>query len=102
MRSYYVDTCGKLMDIFTEHCNLSLEEYEEIRSRLIDLVVEVQETDENGCGSFDEVERKASELGVIFEFLMKTNEITLTEYNALCNLVGKLRDDAKLMAEGET
>ena len=97
MINYYVDTCEKLRDIFTEHCNLSGEQYEEIRCRLIDLLCEIQEFD--GEGTYPEAERKANELGVIFEFLLNTKEITLKEYNDLCNLVGKIADDAKTLAE---
>ena len=101
MRNYYVDTCGKLRDIFTEHCNLSMEQFEEISGRLIDLLAEIQETDEEGCGSFDEVERKAGELNVIFEFLLNTKEITLKEYNDMCNLVNSMENDARTMQEAE-
>ena len=101
MRNYYVDTCGKLRDIFTEHCNLNMEQYEEISGRLIDLLAEIQETDEEGCGSFAEVERKAGELNVIFEFLLNTKEITLMEYNDMCNLVNSMENDARTMQEAE-
>ena len=101
MRNYYVDTCGKLRDIFTEHCNLNMEQYEEISGRLIDLLAEIQEIDEEGCGSFAEVERKAGELNVIFEFLLNTKEITLKEYNDMCNLVNSMENDARTMQEAE-
>ena len=97
---YYYDTCGKLRDIFAEHCNLSMEQYEEISGRLIDLVAEIQEMD--GEGTYPEAERKANELGVIFEFLLNTKEVTLQEYNDTCNLVGKIADDAHMMAEEMT
>lgn len=99
MKNYYVDTCGKLRDIFTEHCNLSGEQYEEISGRLIQLLTEIQEFD--GEGTYPEAERQANELGVIFEFLLNTKEITLKEYNDLCNLVGKMADDAKMLSEVE-
>ena len=101
MRNYYVDTCGKLREIFAEHCNLSMEQYEEISGRLIDLVAEIQETYDGGCGSFVEAENKANELGVIFEFLLNTKEVTLKEYNDLCDLVGKIANDIQEMMEAE-
>ena len=88
MKNYYRDTCTELRGIFSEHCNLSMEQYEEISGRLIDLVSEIQELD--GEGTFDDAERKADELNVIFEFLLNTKEITLEEYNELCNMVGKI------------
>ena len=97
MVTYYYDTCGKLRDIFTKHCNLSMEQYEEISGRLIDLVAEIQEFD--GEGTLQEAERKANELGVIFEFLMNTKEITLEEYNDLCNMVGEIEAAAEKWAE---
>ena len=90
-----------MREIFTEHCNLSMEQYEEISGRLIDLVAEIQETYDGGCGCFPEAERKANELGVIFEFLLNTKEVTLAEYNVLCNLVNKIADDVHMMAEAE-
>ena len=99
MKNYYVDTCGKLRRIFTEHCNLSAEQYEEISGRLIDLVSEIQESDDDGCGSLPEAERKAEELGVIFDFLLNTQEVTLAEYNDLCNLVNAIADDIHTMQE---
>ena len=98
MKNYYVNTCGKLRDIFMKHCNLTMEQYEEISGRLIDLVAEIQEFD--GEGTLPEAERKANELGVIFEFLLNTKEITLEEYNDCCNMVNKIAEDARMIAEG--
>ena len=97
MRNYYVDTCKELREIFMEHCNLSMEQYEEISGRLMDLVTEIQETDEDGCGTFAEAYQKAEELGVIFEFLLNTKEVTLAEYNDMYNLVNRIRDDAWML-----
>ena len=99
MAAFYYDTDKKLVEIFTEHCNLSGEQYEEISGRLIDLVAEIQEFD--GEGSYPEAERKANELGVIFEFMLNTKEVTLQEYNDLCNMVGEIADAAeKLYRDG--
>ena len=93
MKNYYRDTCTELRGIFSEHCNLSMEQYEEISGRLIDLVCEIQEFD--GEGTLAEAERKANELGVIFEFLLNTKEVTLEEYNGLCNMVSEICDAAE-------
>ena len=93
MKNYYRDTCTELRGIFSEHCNLSMEQYEEISGRLIDLVAEIQEFD--GEGTLAEAERKANELGVIFEFLLNTKEVTMEEYNDLCNMVGEICDAAE-------
>ena len=100
MVKYFCDTCGKLRKIFAEHCNLSLEQYEEIRGRLIDLVAEIQEFD--GEGTYQEAVRKANELEVIFEFLLNTKEVTLEEYDELHNLIGKIANDAVKLETGET
>ena len=97
MVGYYVNTCAKLREIFTPHCNLSCEQYEEISGLLIDLVAEIQEFD--GEGTWPEAERKANDLGVIFEFLLNTKEVTLEEYNSLCNLVSGIADDAQRISE---
>ena len=99
MRAFYYDTDGKIRKIFEEHCNLSGEQYEEIRGRLSDLEAEIQEMDDKGEGTYAEAERKANELGVIFEFLFNTKELTLLEYNDLCNMVGVMADEARQAAE---
>ena len=93
MIGYYYDTDAKLVEIFAAHCNLSLEQYEEIRGRLIDLVAEIQEMDGEGTGP--EAERKANDLGVIFEFLLNTKEIALEEYDSLCNMVNEIANKAR-------
>lgn len=97
MIRYYYDTCGKLREIFAEHCNLSVEQYEEISGQLIDLVAEIQEFDGEGTGP--EAERKANDLGVIFEFLLNTKEITIEEYDNLCNMANEIADAARLLWE---
>ena len=99
MIMYHNDTCKQLREIFSEHCNLSMEQYEEISGRLIDLVAEIQEFD--GEGTPADAEQKANELGVIFEFLLNTKEVTQKEYNDLCNMVGKIADDAQMIAYAE-
>ena len=91
MKNYYVDTCGKLRDILTEHCNLSLEQYKEIRGRLIDLVAEIRKMD--GEENMQEAERKANELCVIIGFLKNTGELMLTEYEALYNMIVDIWND---------
>ena len=93
MRNYYINTCGQLCEIFSEHCNLSMEQYEVISGRMIDLLAEVQEMD--GEGTWEEAQRKTKELNVIFEFLLETKEITLEEYNELCNLAGTIEAEAE-------
>ena len=94
--TFYCDTCGKMREIFAEHCNLSGEQYEEISGRLIDLVSDIQMLEEKSDElTLADAEKAAEELGVIFEFLLNTKELTLEEYNALCNMVGELADAAQ-------
>ena len=99
--AYYMDTTGKLREIFAEHCNLSGEQYEEISGRLIDLVGDIQMLEEKSDElTLADAEKAAEELGVIFEFLLNTKELALEEYNNLCNMVGELADAARKAAEG--
>jgi len=94
--TFYCDTCGKMREIFAEHCNLSGEQYEEISGRLIDLVSDIQMLEEKSDElTLADAEKAAEELGVIFEFLLNTKELTLEEYNALCNMVVELDDAAR-------
>ena len=97
--TFYCDTCGKLREIFAEHCNLSGEQYEEISGRLTDLVGDIQMLEEKSDElTLDDVMNAAEDLGVIFEFLLNTKEVTLQEYNDLCNMVGEMTNAAQLAA----
>lgn len=98
MINYDYDTCEKMRQIFAEHCYLDMDEYEEISGRLMDLVAEVQEMDAEG--TYEDAERKASELGVIYEFLMNVHRISLYEYNELCNMTGRIMEAAELARDG--
>ena len=100
MAAFYYDTCGKLRAIFTEHCNLSGEQYEEISKRLIYLVSDIQMLEEKDEDlTLEQVVDGAEQLGIIFEFLLNTKEIFLEEYNDLCNMVGELTDAARKAVE---
>ena len=86
MAAFYYDTDKTLREIFTEHCNLSQEQYDWIRGELIFLVADIQE-DEPGTAIDERVEK----MNIVFEFLLETNELTLEEYNDLCNLASDVR-----------
>ena len=93
--AYYMDTSKKLREIFAEHCNLNAEQYEEISGRLIYLVADIQMLEEKSEDvTLAEAEIEANELGVIFEFLLNTKELTLKEYNDLCNMASELAEAA--------
>ena len=75
MEKFYYPTAGKLREIFAEHCNLSMEQYEEISEQLIDLVADYQENKPEA-----EIEKRENVLKTIFDFLFNTKELTLKEY----------------------
>ena len=89
MAAYYYDTCGKLREIFTEHCNLSVEQYWEISAQFIYLVADIQDHK-----PMAEIERRIGYMLAVFEFLYNTKEIWDKEYTELQELVEKIRTDA--------
>lgn len=96
MKNYYIDTDTKLVDIFREHCNLSGEQYQEIQSMFINLMCDIQEGEQ-----MENIEDRVGDMGVIFEFLYNTKELTIYEYNELCNLASEMRNDAERLAIAE-
>lgn len=87
MAVFYYDTDKKLVEIFTEHCNLSGEQYEWIRGEFIFLVADIQ--DEEPGREIDERIRK---MKAVFDFLLETNELALAEHAALHELANEVRD----------
>lgn len=97
---YWYDTDGKMKEIFSEHCNLSPEQYEEISRRLIDLVCSIQMLEEkaedvNLADTLEEID----DMGVIFDFLYNTKVLTIYEYNEMCNMVMQMEEAARKAAE---
>ena len=100
--SYY--TANKLREIFSEHCNLTVEQYAALTERLEELVDMYQENRPE-----KEMEKFADNLGVIFDFMLDTKELTLKEHmdlhemlNEMAEQAGKIRAELvrKAMAEG--
>ena len=85
MAAFYYDTDKKLVEIFTEHCNLSGEQYEWIRGEFIYLVADIQ--DEEPGREIDERIRK---MKTVFDFLLETNELALAEHAALHELANEV------------
>ncbi len=81
MAAFYFDTDKKLVEIFTEHCNLSVEQHEWIRGEFIFLVADIQD-EEDGR----EIDKRVAKMKTVFDFLLETKELTLAEHNALHNL----------------
>lgn len=86
MAVFYYDTDKKLVEIFTEHCNLSGEQYEWIRGEFIYLVADIQEDEPETA-----IDERIEKMNIVFEFLLETKELTLEEYNDLCNLASDVR-----------
>lgn len=86
MAAFYYDTDKKLVEIFTEHCNLSGEQYEWIRGEFIYLVADIQEDEPETA-----IDERIEKMNIVFEFLLETKELTLEEYNDLCNLASDVR-----------
>ena len=89
MAVFYYDTKAKMREIFAEHCNLSLEQYEEISGRFIDLVADWQEGTPQA-----EIEQAQEKLRVIFEFLYNTKELTLEEFAKLNDMIDAMENAA--------
>ena len=85
MAAFYFDTDKKLVEIFTEHCNLSGEQYEWIRGEFIFLVADIQE-EEDGR----EIDKRVEKMKTVFDFLMETKELTQEENKALRDLAIKV------------
>ena len=90
---YDMDTDKKLLEIFREHCNLSCEEYEEIRRLFIELVADVQDGRPLAW-----ILMQAEEMSNVFTWLYNVKELTMKEYNDLCNLAGQICRDAVMLA----
>ena len=88
MKRFYIDTDEKLKEIFTEHCNLSGEQYGEIRAELIYLVADYQEEEPK-----EEIEKRVNYLKAVSDFLYNTSELTLKEHNALIDLLGEIQTE---------
>ena len=101
MAVFYYDTSSKLREIFAEHCNLSLEQYEEINGQFLYLV-----TDHQKCEPMVEIDKRVQYMVAVFEFLMNTKELTLKEYTDLMAMIGEIEEKArkekvKLAMEGK-
>lgn len=79
-------TESNVMEIFTEHCNLSVEQYEWIRREFIYLVADIQE-EETGR----EIDKRVEKMETVFDFLLETKELTLAEHAALHELANAVR-----------
>lgn len=78
---------SNVMEIFKEHCNLSVEQYEWIRREFIYLVADIQE-EETGR----EIDKRVEKMETVFDFLLETKCLTLNEHYALQKRAHDVRD----------
>ena len=90
---FHYNTCGKLREIFSEHCNLSMEQYEEISGQFLYLVTDIQEGEPQ-----EEIEKRMDYMRAVFEFLYNTKELTLKEQYELNQLLEDVWDTARQAA----
>ena len=90
MNVFYYDTDAALVEIFKDHCNLSGEQYEEIRAQFIYLVADFQDSEPQ-----EEIEKRIQYMTAVFEFLYNTKELTLKEHYELGELLEKMQDEAQ-------
>lgn len=88
--SYYYDTCGKMREIFSEHCDLSLEQYEEISGQFIFLISDIQDMETQ-----EEIEKRMGYLRAVFEFLYNTKELTLKEHAELEEMLDEIWEGSR-------
>lgn len=90
MAAFYYDTTSKLVEIFTEHCNLSGEQYEVISGEFIYLVCDIQDDEPQ-----EEIEKRIAKMRIIFDFLLETKELWLEEHGKLNELLDEIQDSAE-------
>lgn len=93
MLNFYYDTDKKLVEIFTEHCNLSGEQYEWIRGEMIYLVCDIQEAEPQA-----EIEKRIHKMEIVFDFLLETDELTLKEHADLYDMTADIWEEGKKAA----
>lgn len=93
MAAFYYDTTSKLVEIFTEHCNLSGEQYEVISGEFIYLVCDIQDDEPQ-----EEIEKRIAKMRIIFDFLLDSKELWLEEHGKLNELLDDIWDSAKKQA----
>ena len=85
MSGFFYDTRGLLRKIFLDHDNLSLEQYEEISGKFMELVKDIREDEAQV-----QIEKRTSYLRAVFEFLFNTKELTLREYTDLGEMLDQI------------
>lgn len=91
MKNFYYNTNEKLRKIFSDHCNLNMEQYEVICGEFLYLEADIQEEEASA-----EILKRAEKMGIIFDFLYETKELTLKEHAALKDMVSDMLEKGKV------
>ena len=79
---FFIDTEEKLREIFAEHCDLSPEQYLELKEQFIYLICDYQEAE-----PLEEIVGRVNYLRAVSELLYNTKELTLKEKYELDDLI---------------
>ena len=85
MKAFYYNTNKKLREIFKEHCNLSVEQFEELDQEFIYLVTDYQEEEPK-----EVIKKRTDYLPPVIDILFNTKELNLEEHTALINLLEEI------------
>ena len=91
MKNFYYNISEKLRQIFQDHCNLSVEQYEEISGEFFYLEADIQEGEPN-----TEILKRTEKMKIIFDFLYETKELTLKEHADLQNMLSDMLEKGQV------
>ncbi len=91
MKNFYYNTNEKLRKIFSDHCNLNMEQYEVICGEFLYLEADIQEEEASA-----EILKRAEKMGIIFDFLYETKELTLKEHAAMKDMVSDMLEKGQV------
>ena len=91
MKNFYYNTNEKLRGIFSDHCNLNMEQYEVICGEFLYLEADIQEEEASA-----EILKRAEKMEIIFDFLYETKELTLKEHAAMKDMVSDMLEKGKV------
>lgn len=91
MKNFYYNTNTKLRGIFSDHCNLNMEQYEVIGGEFLYLEADIQEEEASA-----EILKRAEKMKIIFDFLYETKELTLKEHADLNEMVSDMLEKGQV------
>ena len=91
MKNFYYNISEKLRQIFQDHCNLNVEQYEAISGEFFYLEADIQEGEPN-----TEILKRTEKMKIIFDFLYETKELTLKEHADLQNMLSDMMEKGQV------